>query len=68
MVELRAEVSQAQSMAPILLPYSLLLLIHRSCLARNWGTLALLYDLFVPDIYDNKVALMGIFALCLQWG
>lgn len=67
-VELQAKVSQAQSMAPFLLPYPVLLLIHRSCLERNWGTLALLYHLFVPDIYDNKVALMGIFTLCPQWG
>lgn len=59
--------SQAQSRAPFLLPYLVLLLIHRSFLERNWGTLALLYHLFVPDIYDNKVALMGIFTVCLQW-
>lgn len=67
-VEFWAEVSQAQAMAPFLLPYPVLLLIHRSCLERNWGTLALLFHLFVPDIYDNKVALMGIFPVCLQWG
>ena len=64
-VELRAQARQAQSMAPLFLPYPVVLLIHRSCLERN---LALLYHLFIPDDYDNKATQMEIFALCLQWG
>lgn len=34
-----------------------------ACLERDWGPLALLYHLFVPDDYENKTSLMGIFAV-----
>lgn len=65
-VELQTQASWAQFTSPLFLPYPVLLLIHRSCLERNWGPSALLYHLFVPDICDNKVALMGIFTLSVS--
>lgn len=64
-VELQAQTRQAQSVAHLFLPYSVVLLIQRSCSERN---LALLYHSFISDDYDNKAPQMGIFALCLQWG